>query len=102
MVCVCMHKDMYVHLVSTAPHRGQKKASHPVELELHVVVSYHLVLGIEPRSSAGVAGFGNCLSILKYSFQANMKKPKSLWDLCKSHRVSALFIVIPFIKPSIL
>jgi hypothetical protein len=97
-----MHEDLYVHLVGTGPHGCPKNAAHPMELEFHAVVSYHLGARNPTQVLCRSSWCWPLSSILKYSFQANMKKPKSLWDLCKSYRVSALFIVVPFIKPSIL
>lgn len=38
-VYVCVPDCTYVHYVSTATHRGQKRASGPLDLELHTVVN---------------------------------------------------------------
>lgn len=44
-------------------HRGQKRASDLLKLQLEMVVTYHVVLGIEPRDSGKAASALSCQAI---------------------------------------
>lgn len=54
-----MHGYMYT-LCMACVHGEQKKALHPQELELQMVVSHLLILGTKPASSARAASAHNC------------------------------------------
>ena len=45
ILCVYVPKYMYVHHELTRPSRGQKRVLNTLELELHVVVNFHMGAG---------------------------------------------------------
>lgn len=44
-MCVCMPECVSVHYVCAGAHEGYKRASVSLELDLEMVVSYHLIAG---------------------------------------------------------